>query len=232
MESWLKFDAAPDGSRLNLEPAQLESLEHTRHHDSVFQFFGDTVIVSIPLQADNRRATWRAIELALSMAAYTQLALLQQRQVMRGGIDLGWGFVPYEPPYENEVVGACVARAHDAELEAIYPRVKLGAHLEQFLRESALLTEKAALHDAALDAKMGKRVLDQFRVDPDDGVLFLDSLGHNYCGRLDANAKALVIESARATALKGIDAARSRDDKKVLAKYEWLERYVDASCGS
>lgn len=187
--------------------------------------FSDTVVISIPLEADNDNLTAMiGVFAALLACCLNHAWALAQRRPLRGGVDAGW----IVPLAGDEVYGPALAEAYRLESRvACMPRILVGDRVHGILRSVIAQPNNGWAAEKARD--VAEACLALFAED-DDHKQYLDVLG--------ASVARLAIDEPRLGELmkpmfdRALDVARIEEvrlasDDKAKEKWSWIRLYLE-----
>lgn len=201
----------PDGGKAFREFARI---------DVAFAHFSDSLIAYSPLENTNGVHNMGGVFDFLYTAGMMMLAVLADKTVIRGGIDIGVaGNFP-----QAELYGPALAKAHHLESKvAKYPRLVVGQALLDYLRAHSENPEDTP--QSRVNRGMAARALSLLATDNDEQII-VDYLGSG-ARKLNPNPRDLAELRRRAFTFATAELKRfeREGDRKRTERYERLVSY-------
>lgn len=178
------------------------------------QNVADSIILSVPLHITNGIIPLKSVLAVLSGSAVCMISSLSNGFCFRAGIEFGPCLFNEDL---NEVYGSALSESVAIEKKADFPRIIVGDHLVQYLKDLSL---DESLHP--LNSGLAKRCLSLICQDH-DGLYFVDYLGKPLKNLLRSVDSSKVIKSAIEHINKQLSVFRS--DEKIYSKYVRLKEY-------
>lgn len=203
-----------------LPPAVQQQVPDMAPCELKWQYFSDGLVVYVPLGSTVVQSPVNGIFGLLLASGLLCLIGLAAGSPIRAGIDVAWA-VEYRP---NELYGSAVAHAHKLESEvAKWPRIVIGEGLIDYLKHYA--TSGGSDISSQFRREMAIRCQSLLAIDI-DGNPIVDYLGHGYQEIAKNAIDVSVIEKAKAFVAEQISDWRMVGDKKLLERYEIVEKYL------
>jgi hypothetical protein len=144
----------------------------------------------------------------------------EETRPLRGGIDIAPGAVVGPDRF---LYSAALSRAYKLESRAVYPRTVIGERVEQFLQSVIANPDQSPAAQYARALAIG---IEEMIVTDADGVRILDFYGPAMLQAFGDGVAPGLGQQAWEYATKAAADAHARDDKKLIAKYDWLLEYM------
>jgi len=193
--------------------------DESKTHETFFQYFGDCVVISVPVEPAHMMRTWHGISAMFAGIAAASLTLLSQGQVCRGGVEIGVSC----QPYDNEILGASIVKAYGLEKRARVPRILVGMDLQNFIRQSR--EQQSGGFSAEMEMRYALLV-ERLLIADVDGERMVHYLAPEHVAAVSAIGPSSLIDSAKSFIEKTLGEARASEKSTCVEKYEWLHSYM------
>lgn len=183
--------------------------------------FSDSIIIYVPLSADDKSIQVEGIFSSILSIAGAFLVLMIDGNVFRGGIEIGVA-CQIGP---TEIYGPVLAKAHELENKiAKYPRVVAGAELVVFLQKTTQSLETEA--KSQINRVTAQKCLNMLMIDADSNYA-IDYLGQE-CRDIFKKIHPNLYEKALSfleTSFSNIEDGKNGD---LFMRYLWLKDYLES----